>query len=389
MSSTTTIAPYSTLIKNLTQNRRIGNADDISMRVVNESRQVLQKEFEVLTRPQLYSNADNSLYSTVVSSSYMLQVSKSMMQKACLKLDAGGSYEVYETDDDSIVFKILKEQKELLSKSRCLSLHDLSILCSNAGFLLQVYAFGIWPYSAGSSDFIASAASKGGASELLQSQRFPPRLCYLQQRCSTSLGDLLYSRVNYPSAGIASRVNKLRSSLLNASLEFVSSICNSGFYTFDLDPNTDIGVVKNKYSDALQLKLFKADPISISDIKNSNKRFRSSQTPAGYKILMLLLLSLQLVLLSERWKWKLNFLGRYFENLSGGFTYIKALHDRQMKVGTHMNNDHEPYSDYSLYSTAFEKLRTKFQNQISGPLTTTDNIIRAVYESDLPLPYDE
>jgi len=382
--SSTTFTQYSTLVKNLTQNRRIGDTGVISMRVANDSRQILRKEFEILTRPQLHggSNSDNGLYSAIVSSSYMLRLSKTMMQKACLKLDAGSSYEVYETDDDAIVFKILKERKELLSKSRCLSLHDLSILCSNAGFLLPVYAFGIWPYSVDSSDFIANAADKR-ASELLQSHRFPPRLCYLQQRCSTSLGDLLYSQVNFPSTSITSRVNKLRSSLLNASLEFVSSICNSGFYTFDLDPCTDIGVVKNKYSDALQLKLFKADPVSISDIKNSNKRFRSSQTPAGYKILMLLLLSLRLFLLSNRWKWKLNYLGRYFENLSGGYTYIKALHNRQMMVGTRVNNDHEPMSDYTLYSTAFDKLRSKFP-----PHLTAEKILRAVYESDLPLPYE-
>jgi hypothetical protein len=166
-------------------------------------------------------------------------------------------------------------------------------------------------------------------------------------------------------------------------LEFVSSICNSGFYTFDLDPCTDIGVVKNKFSDALQLKLFKADPVSISDIKNSNKRFRSSQTPAGYKTLMLLLFSLRLVELSYRWKWNLNFLGRYFENLSGGFTYIKALHDRQMKVGTHVNNDHEPYSDVALYSTAFERMRERLSSAL-----TAEQILKSVYRYDLPLPYE-
>lgn len=369
---------YSALIKNLIQNRRIGSTDDISMRVANDSRSVLKKEFEVLTRPELQPSVNDGLYTTIISSSYMLQLSKSVMQKACLKLDAGNSFEVYETDNDTLVFKILKEHKELLSVSRCLSLHDLSILCSNAGFLLPVYAFGIWPYSASSSDFIASALDKR---ELLHSHRFPPRLCYLQQRCSTSLGDLLYSRVHYPPTSITSRVSKLRSSLLNASLEFVSSICNSGFYTFDLNPCTDIGVVKNKYSSALQLKLFKVDPMSISDIKNSNKRLRSSQTPAGYKILMLLILSLRLVEVSHNWKWNLNFLGRYFENLSGGYKYIRALHERQMKVGAHLNNDHEPYSEFALYSTAFHKLREKFR-------ATDEELLRSVYRYDLPLPYE-
>lgn len=326
-------------------------SERISTEDVENSSEMLKLEYDILTS---MAGENSATYVSVLTNSCMIQISQELMQKGSKAIESGETFETYETDKDSIVLKLSKDYKDVYYKVDNINrLQVMAYMGSHFNFILPVYAFGVWPYTSGDAEY---ADRMRVYSEILPHQKFPTRVCYLQKRCDNSLCTLLYHRIN--SRNPTSSDVEFRSRILGGTLEFVNNMTQNNFYTFHLDPYSDLAA--EVHDSGVSLKLFSANTQNI--LYKDNKQMPGFDSD-DLKILMLIVLSLQLVILSRNFGWRVNYLSTYFNSLPGGLVRIQEVHARACQL--------RERAYYSQCRSLMEKIGMRGRN-IDGIIVSED-----------------